>query len=139
VFLDEQEKEELSWTFDSSFNVTSKKRRIEYRALKREEKGREESRTQRKAREEDTQERKRRGHWGKEEKRELRRGGGLTGNKHHNVAIKTLKKNANKDFKMDTFGCAMKKKSTEVLDSGSPVCDLGDMMYSSSSTIRPVG
>jgi hypothetical protein len=62
VFLDEQEKEEMSWTFDSSFNVISKKRRIEYRALKREEKGREESRTQRKAREEDTQERKRRGH-----------------------------------------------------------------------------
>lgn len=33
----------------------------------------------------------------------------------------------------------MKKKSTEVLESGSTVCDLGDMMYSSSSTIRPGG
>lgn len=33
----------------------------------------------------------------------------------------------------------MKKKSTEVLESGSTVCDLGDIMYSSSSTIRPGG
>ena len=36
-----------------------------------------------------------------------------------------------------TFGWAIKKKSTYVLGSGSTVCDLGDMMYSSSSTIRP--